>query len=151
MWRSICCVWLPKRKPGVSKCDCFSAGQVRLPLRSVYSKTVLYSALRSPLSSVFRVLCNFAPILMYRGKRNTLCHPYIESATALSDKAQFSSTIQEGSGTHAGCGFTCATFRCGPLHHSTISAVWRICSQLYIVHHSVQNVQRVIISQVVEN
>ena len=44
----------------------FSAGYVRLPLRSVYSKTVLYSAVRSLLSPVFCVFSNFAPIPMYR-------------------------------------------------------------------------------------
>ena len=44
-----------KQKPGVSKHGYFSAGYVHLPLRSVYSKTVLYSALRSLLSPVFCV------------------------------------------------------------------------------------------------
>ena len=41
-------------------------GYVRLPLRSVSSKTVLYSAVRSLLSPVFCVFSNFAPIPMYR-------------------------------------------------------------------------------------
>ena len=55
-----------KWKSGFSKRGYFSVGYVRLPLRSVYSKTVLYLAVRSLLSPVFCVFSNFASIPMYR-------------------------------------------------------------------------------------
>ena len=55
-----------KRKPGILKFGYFSAGYLHLPLRSVYSKTVLYSGLRSLLSPVFCVFWNFDLIPMYR-------------------------------------------------------------------------------------
>ena len=55
-----------KMKTGIFEARYFSAGYVRLPLRSVSSKTVLYSAVRSLLSAVFCVFSNFAPIPMYR-------------------------------------------------------------------------------------
>ena len=55
-----------KRNPGLSKFSYLPAGYVRLPLRSVYSENVLYSALCSLLSPVFCVVWNFASIPMYR-------------------------------------------------------------------------------------
>ena len=55
-----------KRKPGVSKHGYFSVVYVCLPVRPVYSKNILYSALHSRLSPVFCIFWNFAPISMYR-------------------------------------------------------------------------------------
>ena len=53
-----------KTKTGIFEARLFLSGI--LPLRSVSSKTVLYSAVHSLLSAVFCVFSNFAPIPMYR-------------------------------------------------------------------------------------
>ena len=67
-------------------------GYVRLRLRSVYSKTVLYSAVRSLLSLVFCVFSNFAPIPMYR----ETFYDYTTLSVMLSDIRECGSTLYVG-------------------------------------------------------
>ena len=55
-----------KMKTGSFEARLFLSGICSLAFRSVYSKTVLYSALLSLLSAVFCVFWNFAPIPMHR-------------------------------------------------------------------------------------
>ena len=64
-----------KQKPGVSKFSYLPAGYVRLLAFRIYSKTILYSALRSLLSPVFCVVWNFASIPMYRENETAYAIP----------------------------------------------------------------------------
>ena len=69
-----------KTKTGSFEARLFLSRIFRLPLRSVYSKTVQYLAVRSLLSPVICVFSNFAPIPMYREYETPCVNP-----TALSD------------------------------------------------------------------
>ena len=93
------------------------------PSRSVSSMGNPCLTLHSLVLAIYSVFCDFAPIPMYRDTKTTLYHPYIESATAVSDNLVYSlhySTPGFNHGDHMnGCDYTfvCTLFGLRPCCH----------------------------------